>query len=137
MSKLIVERTSEWQSRSGKVDLYLNGSKVDSLDKKERKEFELTSDKNTLQVRMGWHTSQEIEIDLGEQEKAVYKISEAKGFNWLYLAAILSGLAYYAINFFFNQKIYLLGLIALPGILYLAYLMTFGRKKYFRLNKTL
>ena len=133
MSKLIIQRTSEYNNRLRDYGIYIDGQKIDTISNGQTKEINISPGRHTLFSKIDWCSSPEISFEVVDNETKTFKVGGFKNGNWImpltvgvivlsYLLKITAG-----VNYFFY--------LAIPAFLLLVYYLTIGRKKYLTLKE--
>lgn len=136
MPTLTIHRVSQWANRFRGINLYANGEKLGVIADGNTLNFELTEGTHTIQARIDWCSSPEVEVELKKGKVQTLQLSGLKTNRWgnILAAVLLAGV-------FFVPEIeahtpLVIGVIAILASPMLYYL-TLGRKKYLKLKKDL
>lgn len=132
MGKLIIKRSYEWNNRRRKFRLYIDGDSVGTISNGEIKEFNLEPGKHQLVAKIDWCQSNLLDFDLQESESRAVKLS---GFKYGKLIAPLVLVGFIGANLLDGLfDLTTLVAVGLSPFLYPIYFITFGRKRYLRIE---
>lgn len=135
MTKIIIERNSEWNNKAREIGIYIDGEKVGTIDDGKTQEYNLEPGKHEIFAKVDWCSSQKIKLNTDDTTTTTLKLSGYKYGTWILpiiLGIILTySLGQYALNINLN---FLIRLGAI-GFLYPMYFMTFGKNRYLILTK--
>ena len=135
MGKLILSRKKEWQNKSRKFRIYIDGKKIDTIANGEIKEIEIEPGKHKLILKIDWCSSPEVDIEISEEKSTMMETSGYKLGNWVTLIMALLFGAFFTIKIFLDKDIEELVYLIIPFFLIILYYLTFGRKKYIVLKE--
>lgn len=133
MSKLIIQRTSEYNNRMRDYGIYMDGQKVDTISNGQAKEFTIAPGRHTLYSKIDWCSSPEISFEISDSETKIFKVGGFKNGNWIMPLALGILLLSYVVKQVYGVN-YLFYLV-IPPFLLLIYYLTIGRKKYLTLKE--
>ena len=135
MTKIRIERNSEWNNKAREIGIYIDEQKVGTIKDGETQEYKVENGKHEILAKIDWCQSQKIELNITENETSTLQLSGFKYGTWI--LPIVSGMmliyyfAKYALNFEVNFLIWIIAI----GFLYPMYFITFGKNRYLRLTK--
>ena len=133
MTKLIIKRNSEWNSRARKFGIYLNDKKIGTIANGETKEFQIDSGKHKINGKIDWCKSPIIDFEIAENESKTIEISGYKYGNILLqmvtVFLLIAFLSKYSLPII--SKIFI-SFVAI-GFLFHLYYLTFGKNRYLRI----
>jgi hypothetical protein len=135
MSRLIVNRRSEWANRAREIGLYLNEQKIRKIQNGQSKEFDLKPGNYKLKAKIDWCGSQLNDIEIKENE--VIKI-ELKGFTknkWLLPILIVIQISLLILSSYFEINDVVMITFSTCILIYILYPITLGRNHYLKLNQ--
>ena len=130
MAKLIISRRKEWQNKSRKFKLFIDGEQIDVINDGEIKEINLSQGKHTIVFKVDWCSSPELEFDFSDDKTRAIEVSGYKLMRWIYPIFLLIFGAFLIAKWIFEIYIDELMYVSIPIILILFYYLTLGRKKY-------
>ncbi|APG65018.1 hypothetical protein LPB136_06450 [Tenacibaculum todarodis] len=138
MTKIIIERSSEWNNKAREIGIYIDREKAGTINDGETQEYEVENGKHEIFAKIDWCRSQKIELNTIEGKPTVLKLTGFKYGAWI--LPICTGI----MSFYFLGKYalkidlnFLIG-FALIGFLYPLYYITLGKNNYLTLkNKNL
>ena len=133
MSKISINRTSEFNNRARNYGLYIDSKKVDAISNGQTKEYEIEPGKHEIYFKIDWCSSQTLLFELKENETKIFKVGSFK--YGKYLTPIMGIIL--ILHFILLSTIqfgYLIFLI-FPIGLYPLYFISFGRNKYLTLKE--
>ena len=133
MSKLIIDRRSEWANRGRKIRLYLNEEKIGVIENGETREFDLQPGVYHLKAKIDWCGSQNQKISLKENELKTLDLTGFPKSKWTLPLLILAQVTLTGLSQFIDINQYVMMAFSFCLILYLFYPITFGRNHYLRL----
>jgi len=136
MSKLIINRKSEWNNRGRIIGIYVDGEKIGTIENGETVEFDVDHGKYEIFAKVDWCRSSKIELAIKEDEEINLTLSGFKYSTWLYPSILGIMLFYYVMKHALNIELDFLIWIALIAFLYPLYFITFGRHRYLILSET-
>lgn len=133
MSILRIHRSSEYTNKLRSYVLYIDGKKAGQIRDGEIKEFEIAPGTHTVVARIDWARSNELEVEIGEEEIKELQVRGFRNGNWLIPISFLIIALHFVLRFTVGFD-YLIFLI-IPGFTILVYYNTIGRKEYLRLRE--
>ncbi|MCC9165364.1 DUF2846 domain-containing protein [Pontibacter harenae] len=135
MATLIIKRSSEWSSRIRDYHIYVDGKKIGEIANGETKKFTVPAGLHTVKAKIDWCGSQEFKIELTEEEVQEVEVSGFAFGKWMMPLHLCILALYVTLRFFAGEELAsILLILVLPMLLYLLYLLTFGRQKFLRLK---
>jgi hypothetical protein len=133
MSKLIIQRTSEYTNRLRDYKIYIDGQKVDTISNGQTKDLNISPGRHTLFFKIDWCRSPEISFEIVDNEAKMFNVRGFKNSDWILPLALGIVILHYIVKILsgFDYLIYL----AVPPFLVLIYYITVGRKKYLSLKE--
>jgi hypothetical protein len=133
MAKLIIARTSEYNSRFRDYEIYIDERRVATIGNGQTKEINIDSGEHTLFAKIDWAASKRLNFKVELNETKTFKVGGFKNGKWImpltlgiivlsYILKITAG-----INYLFY--------LAIPPFLILVYYLTLGRKNYLTLKE--
>lgn len=112
-------------------NIFIDGQQVGTIANGESKDFPTTAGRHTVTAKIDWCSSQDIAIDVKDNQTKRLKVGGFKNGQWLMSIGLgLIGLHFTLTKFaHFDYTIVLVA----PLFLLLAYYSTIGRKKYLTL----
>jgi hypothetical protein len=133
MSKLIIDRKSEFANRGRKIALYLNKEKIGTIENGETKEFEIEPGHYKLHARIDWCGSQKQEITLKENEAKAVELTGFPKNKWVLPILIITQIILIILTYLIGINQYLIISYSVCVLLYISYSITFGRNHYLKL----
>jgi hypothetical protein len=84
MSKIIINRTTEFSNLIRSIEIYLGNEKIGTIRDGESKEFEVEAGEYELRAKIDWCGSNKINFTIGENEVLRYNLSGTNPFLGLY-----------------------------------------------------
>jgi len=135
MTKIRVERNSEWNNKARKIGIYIDGEKAGTINNGETKEYEVENGKHEIFAKIDWCRSSKIELNINENEIKTFKLTGFK-YGSRILPIMLGLLAtYYLITLISDIKLIHIVWIPVIVILYPTYFITLGKNRYLILTK--
>lgn len=135
MATLKIKRSSEWANRARHIGIYADGSRLGTIANGETKEFELPEGTHSLQAKIDWCASEKMAVKLTENEPKKIRLSGYKAGRYLLPISLVAIVAYFLLDWVFNIFFWPLWFVILPGLAVSIYYLSFGRKKYLRMEK--
>lgn len=135
MSKLIIERNSEWNNKARAIGIYIDGEKVGTINDGETQEYEIEFGKHEIYAKIDWCRSPKIELNITENETKTLNLSGFKYGTWILPTILVIMLIYYVGNYALNIDLNFLIWIIVIGFLYPIYFITFGKNRYLILTE--
>ncbi len=135
MAKLIISRRKEWQNRSRKFGIYVDGEKKDVIENGAVKELELEPGKHTLKFKMDWVASPEKELEISDEKAKSFEVSGFKLGRWLFPVFFIVLALFFLVKVFWDKTVDEFVYIVLPLFVIYLYYLTFGRKKYIEISE--
>ena len=135
MTRLRIERSSEFNNKAKEFELYLNGDKIGTIANGETKEFDLESGKYQLMAKIDWCQSQTLEFELLANETKTIKLAGFIFGNAIMPVIGSLFLGYYVLRAMYDMDLTFLIIIGAALFLYPMYFITFGRKRYIRIKE--
>ncbi|WP_289023212.1 hypothetical protein [uncultured Salegentibacter sp.] len=133
MSKLIIDRRSEFANRGRKIGLYLNEKKIGTIENGQTKEFEIEPGNYNLHAKIDWCGSQKQEILLKENESKKVELTGFPKNKWILPILILIQLVLVGLTYLIDINKYIMMIYSLGVLIYIFYPITFGRNNYLKL----
>tara|TARA_R100000655_G_scaffold38382_1_gene73396 strand:- start:26 stop:436 length:411 start_codon:yes stop_codon:yes gene_type:complete len=133
MSKLIIDRRSEFANRGRKIGLYLNKEKIGTIKNGETREFEIEPGQYKLHARIDWCGSQKEDISLKEDETKAVELTGFSKNRWVLQILILIQFILIGLTYLIDINLYLMIFYSVGVMLYMSYPITFGRNHYLKL----
>ncbi len=137
MAKIIIKRSSEWNSKAREIGIYINGEKRGTIGDGEVNEYEVERGIHKVFAKIDWCGSQKIEVKVDENQTKILGLSSwSKNFTWFLILGILISCMFPLLRneFAINLPEFLL-LIPIIVLLLILYYITFGRKRYLVLEE--
>jgi len=132
MATIKVKRSANFFTRTRNYQIYIDGQLAKTSYHNGIKSIEVDARSHTLVVKSLWIGSQELSIEIKENETKTFEISLFKLMKFFYLTLIFLFLLQFVQSGAFMKYA---GFIPLPAFYILLYYMTFGRKEYFTLKE--
>ncbi len=134
MEKIVIKRTNEFINRFRNYKIFIDGQQVGTIGNGETKEFLVSIGQHSLIAKIDWCTSQELQINIDENEIKNIQVSSFKYGKWIMPLAggiiIIDFILKETTSFiFFNFLLF-------PFLITLFYYSSFGRKKYLLLSES-
>jgi len=128
MSKINIQRTSEYVNRLRNLGVYIDDKKVGTVSNGETKEFEIPAGSHLICCKIDWCSSPQLSFKVDEAETRSFKVGGFKNSNWLMPLSLGIIILNIVLNAFFgiHYGFYML----IPVFLLLMYYVTFGRKQF-------
>ncbi len=75
MSKIIINRSSEFSNLLRSIDIYLGKTKIGELKNDESKEFEIEPGKHQLTAKIDWCRSEIIDLEIENNQTLRYNLN--------------------------------------------------------------
>ena len=130
MTKIIIERSSEWNNKARAIGIYIDGEKIGTIDDGETIEYDVENGKSEIFAKIDWCSSPKIELNINENETKTLKLTGFRYGSWI-LPIILGLLAtYYLLTLIFDIKLIHMVWVPVIVLLYPTYFITFGKNRY-------
>ena len=133
MAAIIIKRTSEFNNRFRKINLFIDGKKVGTISNGETKEIETHEGNHKIVAAIDWCTSPEILFKIQEFEKKEFIIGSHKYGKYLIPVLVIILVLHVVAKRLFNFDYFLIAY--LPFFAYTTYYITFGKGKYLSLSE--
>ncbi|WP_019039647.1 hypothetical protein [Psychroflexus tropicus] len=130
MTKIRVERNSEWNNKARAIGIYIDGEKVGIINDGETKEYEVENGKHEVFAKIDWCRSPKIKLHLTENKTKSLKLSGFKYGKWILPTLLGIMLLYFLGKYALNTDLNFLIWIVVIGFLYPIYHITFGKNRY-------
>ena len=135
MTKIIIERQSEWNNKARKIDIYIDNKKVGIINDGDTQEYPIKPGTHEVFAKIDWCRSQKIEININQDHTKSLTLSGFKFGTWIMPIILGLMLLYYLLTYAFNINApFLIGLPAI-AFLYPLYYITLGKNKYLTLTE--
>ncbi|MFC7445284.1 hypothetical protein C7H62_0513 [Mesoflavibacter sp. HG96] len=135
MTKIRIERNSEWNNKARAIEIYINGEKVGTINDGETQEYEVENGEHEIFAKIDWCRSPKIKLNLTENETKTLKLSGFKYGKWILPTLLGIMLLYYLGKYALNTDLNFLIWIVVIGFLYPFYFLTFGKNRYLILTE--
>jgi hypothetical protein len=135
MATLILKRSSEWNNKMRKIEIFLDDEIIGEIGNGETKELEIPAGNHTVHTKIDWCGSRKLEFVVSENTPAKFYVSGFKFGNWLLPVFAVILLGYFGLNMIHAIDIRFLALLLAPGFLYLVYHLSLGRNQYLQLQE--
>ncbi|EPR74530.1 hypothetical protein ADIWIN_0430 [Winogradskyella psychrotolerans RS-3] len=135
MTKIRIERNSEWNNKAREIGIYIDGEKAGTIDDGKTQEFEVESGKHEIYAKIDWCRSQKIELNTAENDLATLKLTGFKYGTWLLPLMLGFSVMYYLLTYVFDIKLIHIVWIPVIVLLYPTYFITFGKNRYLILTQ--
>ena len=135
MTKISIQRQSEWNNKARKISIYIDNKKVGVINDGDTQEYPTETGTHEVFAKIDWCRSQKKEISLNQDETKMLSLSGFKYSTWIMPILLGLLLIYYILTYAF--KINAPFLITLPAIafLYPMYYITLGKNRYLTLTQ--
>ncbi len=130
MSKIRIERNSEWNNKVRKIRIYVNGIKVGAISNGETQQYQLEPGTHEVFAKIDWCGSQKLLLNLSENETTTLKLKGYKYGTWTLPIVLGLFLIHFLAKIFLDINLYFLLLLGVFAFLYSMYFITFGRNNY-------
>ncbi len=135
MTKIKIERNSEWNNKAREIGIYIDGEKVGTINDGETQDYAIENGEHEVYAKIDWCRSQKIKLNIAENETIILKLTGFKYGTWILRIFTGSMLMYclgkYALNFDLNFLIWIMAI----SFLYPIYFLTIGKNSYLTLTK--
>lgn len=135
MTKIVVERNSEWNNKTREIGIYIDGKKVGTIDDGKTQEYNIEPGKHEIFAKINWYSSQKIELNADPTTITTLKLSGYKYGAWILPVILGTFLTYYLGEYALNINLFFLIKLVAIGFLYPMYYMTLGKNRYLILTK--
>ena len=132
MTKIIINRTSEYNNRLRDFKIYINDNLIGEIANGETKQFDIEPGKHKLIAKIDWCSSQVFEFETIANEDKTIEVSGFKYGNIIIPIIISLLILHFIGKQIFNINTMLL-VPAILGTTYPLYYITFGKNRYLRL----
>ena len=135
MTKIRIERNSEWNNKARKIGIYIDGEKVGTINDGETQEYEVENGKHEIFAKIDWCRSPKIELNITEDETKAVKLTGFRYSSWI--SPIMLGLlaTYYLLTLIFDIKLIHIVWVPMIVLIYPMYFITFGKNRYLIVTK--
>lgn len=133
MSKLIINRRSEFINRARKIGLYLNDEKIGTIKNGEIKEFELKPGEYNLKAKIDWCGSQKHNFIIKENKLKKIELTGFPKYKWTLPILVLIQLILLGLSYMIEINQYIMMMFSFGLLIYIFYPITFGRNNYLKL----
>jgi hypothetical protein len=135
MTKIRIERNSEWNNKAREIGIYIDNEKVGTIDDGEIKEYEVVSGKHQIYAKIDWCRSQKLELNTNGNGTITLKLTGFKYGSWILPIMLGFSAIYYLLTYVFDIKLLHIVWIPVIVLLYPTYLITFGKNRYLILTE--
>lgn len=134
MAIIKIQREKSFADKVRDYKIFMNNIKVGTISEGQTKEFYVKEGKHIISTKIDWAGSQEIELDLKENETVNLVVNNYSTKNWLISVyyIIFITILHFLLNYNFNFQYS--ALLFLPTLAILIYYVTIGRNKYLTLK---
>jgi len=133
MSKLVVNRRSEWANRARKIGLYLDDQKIGAIANGESKEFDLNPGNYKLKAKIDWCGSQLNHLEIKENEVTEVDLTGFTKNKWVLPVLILVQISLLILSYSIEINNVLMIAFSTGLLIYIIYPITIGRNHYLKL----
>ena len=135
MSKIRIVRSKQWLNRNTKFDVLINGKNIGAVSNDDIQEFDVTDEKNTLKIKMGWSLagSKELDFQVAENQTKTFNVSINGKIKYLTYFNFFVLITNFVLSRFGDFPYFLW--ILLPVVLIYLYYYTLGGDKYLVLSE--
>jgi hypothetical protein len=135
MSKLIVNRRSEWANRARAIGLYLDGKKIGAIKNGESKEFDLKAGNYKLKAKIEWCGSQVNDFEIKENENTKIELTGFSKNKWILPFLIIIQISLLILSTYFEIPDVIMITFSTCVLIYILFPVSFGRNHYLKLNQ--
>ena len=135
MTKIRVERNSEWNNKARAIGIYIDEKKVGTINDGETQEYEIENGTHEIFAKIDWCRSKKIKLNITENETKTISLSGFKYSNWIFSTIIGILVFYYVVKYALNIELNFLMWVIGIGFLYPFYHITFGKNRYLILTE--
>jgi len=136
MTKLIINRTSEWNNKMRNFGIFLDDKKIGTVANGKMAEYEIEPGMHKLKSKIDWCSSRTIEFEIKENEAKTIELSGFK-YGTLILPLLLVVLLIYVVaKTQLNTDLDFLWIFGFILFCYPLYYLTFGKNEYLRITET-
>ena len=135
MATIKIQRSNEYINRLRDYQIFVDGQKIDTIANGQIKEIQVSAGQHKIFAKIDWVSSQELSLDLAENETKTLHIAGFKNSKWLMALVILIIVPHEILKWVFHVDsiwYYILPTI-FAGSLF--FHLSFGRKKYLILTE--
>lgn len=130
MTKIRIERNSQWNNKARAIGIYIDGEKVGIISDGEIQEYEVENGKHEVYAKIEWCRSPKIQLNITENETKTLKLSGFKYGTWILPTIFGVILVYFIGKYALNIDLSFLIWIITIGLLYSVFFITFGKNRY-------
>jgi len=139
-TRIIIKRKKEWANRLKPFKIFINSAEKGQVPNGSSEEFAVEPGSYDVQAKISWFLSKPFTVDIAEGEtKYLLVRSGMKYFLPFYTAMLMGIMINCAVAFGATPKTdflrYLQLILIVPGLTYLMYYFTVGRKNYIVVEK--
>ncbi|MEO8935059.1 MAG: hypothetical protein ABI295_12210 [Xanthomarina sp.] len=134
MTKILIERNSEWNNKARAIGIYIDGQKVGTINDGEKKEYVVAPGLHEVYAKTDWCRSQKIALNTIENETTTLKLTGYKHKTWVSAMGLGVLFFYFLGKYALNIDLTFLVGFAIIGFLYPLYFITFGKNSYLKLS---
>jgi hypothetical protein len=131
MATIKIQRTAEYNNRLRDYKIFIDGQNVGTIANGETKEFETNAAQHTITAKIDWCSSQDISIEVKENQTKILKVSGYKYGRFITPISIVIIVLHFILSKLTGIG-YFIYLVA-PLLFVHVYYMSIGRKKYLTL----
>ena len=132
MTKISIERSSEFLNWIRDYQIYIDGKKVGTIENGGSKDFEVEEGNHTVEARIDWCGSPKVAVAIENGETKTLTVGGFKHAKWLFVLLIGIIVISFTLNSKFDSE-YITYAIWVPLFIILYY-VTFGRNNYLSLK---
>lgn len=132
MTKINIQRSSEYINRIRSYRIYIDGKKVGTIENGEIKEFEVEEGNHIIEARIDWCGSPKVAVEIKNDEIKKLKVSGFYLSKWIFPIFFFLFLFHAAMEVIFNFD-YVIYILYTTFLIFVYYL-TIGSKKYLSLD---
>jgi hypothetical protein len=139
-TKIILSRPSEWMNRARSYAVFIDGKESGKIKNGSSEEYLVSPGTHQLYCKFAWYSTPVFTVDIQSQQVAYILVKSGMKYYWPLFCLMFIGII---TNLFYSRShgerplwMLLVQLVLiLPGLLYMLYFLTFGRKTYLRIEE--
>ncbi len=135
--RVILSRKSDLLNRARGYKVLLNGTALDKkISNGSSEEYEVPGGNNKILCKINWCSSNDFSFDIKSGETVYLKVSSGIKYFWpVYILFIVGILWRYFFKEYITKEInWVIGPVYAACLFYIGYYLTFGRKKYLKIE---
>lgn len=134
MSKIIVQRDTEWANKARPVSIIMDGQRLGRIEDRQTIAFEIPEGEHEFSMKMDWCTSNKIQLNLEKEDMVHLRVEGFVFSKYFFPVAMIILLIYIGVYLTTGVNSVWLASLVMFSLGYLLFFLTIGRKYYLQLK---